>query len=175
MPGFGSSAFSTSLQGAPVFQLDDFDRRILRSLQETADQSTEELAERVGLSRTPCWRRVKRLEEMGIIARRVTLLDREKLGFRVTAFLQIRLKYHDSVTLSRFTNGIRDIEEVVECHAVAGDTDFLLQVIASTLSAYEDVLKYRIMALSEVYTVNSLIVLKTIKHTTSVPLPASPR
>lgn len=112
---------------------------------------------------------------MGIIGRRVTLLDRERLGLRVTAFLQIRPKYHDAVTLNRFTNGIQGIEEVVECYSIAGDTDFLLHVIASNLAEYEDVLRYGIMTLSDVYTVHSLIVLKTVKYTTSVLLPALSR
>jgi Lrp/AsnC family transcriptional regulator len=158
-----------------VLQFDEFDRRILRSLQDAADQSMEELSERVGLSRTPCWRRVKRLEEMGIIVRRVTLLDRERLGLRVTAFLRVRLKEHDSATLNRFTSGIQDVEEVVECYSTAGETDFLLRVVASDLAEYEDVLRSRILSLSNIYTVNSLITLKTVKYTTNVPLPALSR
>ncbi|HXY99812.1 MAG TPA: Lrp/AsnC family transcriptional regulator [Stellaceae bacterium] len=163
------------LGAAPVFQFDEFDCRILRSLQDAADQSMEELAGRVGLSRTPCWRRVKRLEEMGVIVRRVTLLDRERLGFHVTAFLRVRLKYHDPVTLNRFTSGIQDVKEVIECYSTAGDTDFLLHVIAPNLAEYEEVLRYRIMTLSDICTVNSVIVLKTIKYTTSVPLPGLSR
>jgi len=130
----------------------------------------EELAEHVGLSRTPCWRRVKRLEELGIILKRVALLGRETLGLDVTIFIRVKLNRHDADTLCRFEAGVQDIEEVVECYLIAGDQDYLLQIISSNLAKYEDVLKHRIINLPGVNTVSSLVALKNIKYTTKVPL-----
>jgi len=151
--------------------LDEFDRRILRSLQDCADKSMEDVSESVGLSRTPCWRRVKRLEETGIIVKRVTLLARRSLGLGVKAFVCIKLKSHGAEVLFRFETMMQDIEEVVECYAVAGDDDYVLQVVAFDLWEYENILRNRIARLPEVNTTTSFITLKEIKYTTKLPLP----
>ena len=100
--------------------LDRFDRRILNELQQAGDISMQELGERVGLSHTPCWRRVKRLEDRGLIRQRVTLLDAEQLDLAVNVFVNVSLKRHQENALSRFEEAVQDIPEVVECYSTSG-------------------------------------------------------
>ncbi|MEQ8691582.1 MAG: Lrp/AsnC family transcriptional regulator, partial [Pseudomonadales bacterium] len=101
--------------------LDSFDVKILRELQQNADISMQDLGERVGLSHTPCWRRVKRLQEDGVIRRRVTLLDGKSLGLEVNVFVQVTLRNHQENGLALFEDSVEDIPEIVECYTVSGD------------------------------------------------------
>ena len=103
--------------------------------------SMQELGERVGLSHTPCWRRVKRLEEGGFIRQRVALLDPARLDLTVNVFVNVNLRRHQENALSRFEEAVQDVPEVVECYTVSGETDFLLRVVVADVSAYERLLK----------------------------------
>ena len=115
--------------------MDNIDRRILSELQDNADLPMQELGDRVGLSHTPCWRRVKRLEERGIVKRRVALLDAEQLDLAVNVFVNVSLRRHQENALNRFETAVQDVPEVVECYSVSGETDFLLRVVVADVTA----------------------------------------
>ena len=150
--------------------LDRLDRRILNELQHEGDISMQELGDRVGLSHTPCWRRVKRLQEQGLIRRRVTLLDAEQLDLAVNVFVNVSLKRHQENALNRFEEAVVDIPEVVECYSVSGETDFLLRVVVADVSAYERLLKATLVHLPEVGNLTSTFALRQVKYTTALPL-----
>lgn len=151
--------------------LDSLDRRILAELQQAADLPMQALGERVGLSHTPCWRRVKRLEQRGIIRRRVTLLDPEQLDLAVNVFVNVSLKRHQENALNRFEEAAREVPEIVECYSVSGETDFLLRVVVRDVGAYEHLLKATLVHLPEVGNLTSTFALRQVKYTTALPLP----
>ena len=165
------SSESTGAPPATVTTLDPVDRRILVELQESADMSMQELGERVGLSHTPCWRRVRRLERDGIITRRVALLDAEQLGLAVDVFVNVNLRRHQENALNRFEEAVQDVPEIVECYTVSGETDFLLRVVVSDVGAYERLLKATLVHLPEVGNLTSTFALRQVKYTTALPLP----
>ena len=150
--------------------LDSLDRRILAELQHAADLPMQALGERVGLSHTPCWRRVKRLEQRGIIRRRVTLLDPEQLDLAVNVFVNVSLKRHQENALNRFEEAAREVPEIVECYSVSGETDFLLRVVVRDVGAYEQLLKATLVHLPEVGNLTSTFALRQVKYTTALPL-----
>lgn len=151
-------------------KLDKFDLRILRELQGRADISVAELGERIGLSHTPCWRRIRRLEDAGVIRARVTLLDPRLLNLDVNVFAQVTLTRHDEETLERFEEAVQDVAEVVECHTLSGDRDFLLRIVVGDVSDYERLLKTRLVHLPGVASVSSTFALKQVKYTTVLPV-----
>ncbi|MEQ9452677.1 MAG: Lrp/AsnC family transcriptional regulator [Pseudomonadales bacterium] len=152
--------------------LDSFDVKILRELQQNADISMQDLGERVGLSHTPCWRRVKRLQEDGVIRRRVTLLDGKSLGLEVNVFVQVTLRNHQENGLALFEDSVEDIPEIVECYTVSGDKDFLLRIVVADVAAYEHLLKHTLINLPGVDNLSSTFALRQVKYTTEYPLVA---
>ena len=152
------------------FDMDNMDRRILAELQRQGDVPIQELGERVGLSHTPCWRRVKRLEERGVIKRRVALLDAEQLDLAVNVFVNVNLRRHQENALNRFEAAVQEIPEIVECYTVSGDTDFLLRVVVADVTAYEHLLKATLVHLPEVGNLTSTFALRQVKYTTALPL-----
>ena len=151
-------------------KLDPIDRRILVELQETADLSMQELGDRVGLSHTPCWRRVRRLEDRGFITRRVTLLDAKQLDLAVNVFVNVNLRRHQENALNRFEEAVLDVPEIVECYTVSGETDFMLRVVVADVEAYERLLKATLVHLPEVGNLTSTFALRQVKYTTALPL-----
>ncbi len=151
-------------------QLDSIDLRMLAELQQTADLSMQELGDRVGLSHTPCWRRVKRLEERGVIRHRVTLLDAEQLDLAVNVFVNVNLKRHQENALNRFEEAVQGIPEIVECYSVSGENDFLLRVVVADVSAYERLVKATLVHLPEVGNLTSTFALRQVKYTTALPM-----
>lgn len=149
--------------------LDPIDRRILRELQADATLAIADLAERVGLSQTPCWKRVKRLTESGVIERRVALLDREKLDLSLVVFVSIRTARHDEAWLTAFAKGASALPEVVEFYRMSGETDYLLKVVVRDISAYDRFYK-RLIATAELGDVSSSFAMEQIKFTTALPL-----
>ena len=149
---------------------DDYDLKILRTLQENAGYSMAELGEKVGLSHTPCWRRIKRLEAEGIIMRKVTLLDPQKLGLIVTVYAYITIKSHDEDSLNAFESAVQGVEEIVECYSTSGDKDYVLRVVVDSVDQYEHLLKRNLVHLPNVASVNSTFALKQVKYTTQLPL-----
>ena len=150
--------------------LDKFDRLILKTLQENADYSMNEIGERVGLSHTPCWRRVKRLEQDGYIKKRVTLLDANSLNLGVSVHAYLTIKSHDESSLNAFEEAVQQVPQVVECYSTTGDKDYLLRIIVSTVDAYEKLLKKTLVHLPNVASINSTFALKQVKYTTELPL-----
>ncbi|MEM7098791.1 MAG: Lrp/AsnC family transcriptional regulator [Pseudomonadota bacterium] len=150
--------------------LDSFDIKILRELQQNAEISMQDLGDRVGLSHTPCWRRVKRLEQDGVIRKKVTLLDANSLHLAVNVFVHVTLKNHQENGLTLFENSVQDIPEIVECYTVSGDRDFLLRVVVSDVTAYEHLLKHTLINLPGVDNLSSTFALRQVKYTTEYPL-----
>ena len=151
-------------------RLDRTDRRILQQMQRQADISMQELGERVGISHTPCWRRLRRLEEQGFIRGRVALLDAEHLDLTVNVFVNVSLKRHQDNALTRFEESVQDIPEIVECYTVSGETDFLLRVVVADVRAYEHLLKETLVHLPEVSNLTSTFALRQVKYTTALPI-----
>lgn len=150
--------------------LDDVDRRILAELQADAGLSNAELAERVGVSASPCWRRVKRLEEEGILRGRVALVDAKKLGLDLTAFALISLDRHAESGIEAFHEAMQAAPEVTSCHAVTGAVDFLVTVVVRDMAAYDRFLSRRLLGLPGVRSVNTSFVLRTVKASTALPV-----
>jgi Lrp/AsnC family transcriptional regulator len=150
--------------------VDETDRKILRIIQAKPATTTAELAEEVGLSQTPCWRRVKQLEASGIIARRAVLLDARKLGFSVDVFAHVRIGVHDETKLEAFEKAVCGHAEIVECFSMSGESDYLMRVIARSIEDYERFLKKVLLHLPGVASVNSSFALKSVKVTTDVPI-----
>lgn len=132
----------------------------------------QELGSKVGLSHTPCWRRVKRLEKDGVIRKRVTLLDANALRLAVNVFVHVTLKNHRENGLTLFEEAVQDISEIVECYTVSGDRDFLLRVVVADVSAYEHLLKHILINLPGVDNLSSTFALRQVKYTTEYPLAA---
>ena len=150
--------------------LDDADIRILRALQSDSRRSTAELAELVGLSQPACWRRVQRLRDSGVIQREIAILDREKLGLGATVFALVKLSSVGRANLAGFSESIRGLPEVVECHVLMGAYDFLLKIVARDIHAYERFFFERLSALEEIQDVTSSVALSEIKAGPALPI-----
>ncbi|MCY1408190.1 DNA-binding transcriptional activator DecR [compost metagenome] len=151
--------------------LDAHDQRILALLQEEATLSTAEIAERIGLSQSPCWRRIQRLKEEGVIRKQVTLLDRRKVGLNAQIFAQVKLNTHGRNHLTDFAAAIREFPEVLECHVLMGPVDFMLRIVTEDIEAYERFFFERLSQVPGIQEINSIVALSEIKSTTSLPLP----
>ncbi|SEJ98633.1 Lrp/AsnC family transcriptional regulator [Sphingobium sp. AP50] len=151
-------------------QIDDTDRRLLRAYQSRPDLSIAELAEEVGLSSTPCWRRLKRLEEIGVIIGRANILNPVALGYPVNVFAHMKLRVHDAGTLDAFEAAIRQIPNIVECFSMSGDSDYVVRVVAKSIEDYERILRTILLSLPNVLSVNSSFTLGSVKLTAEVPL-----
>lgn len=152
-------------------KLDSYERKILALLQQDCSLSAAEIAEKVGLSTTPCWRRIQRLRESGVIARQVALLDRRKIGLNAQIFAQVKLNAHGRQHLDEFTAAIREFPEVLEAFVLMGPVDFLLRIVAADIDAYERFFFDKLSRLQGVQEINSIAALSEIKSTTALPLP----
>ena len=150
--------------------LDALDIRILDILQENARITTLELAEKVGLSPTPCARRVKRLEDDGLIERYVTLLNAKQAGQDLTVFISVRLRNQTIETIENFERSVRDKKEISECYLVSGANDYLLKVRVRDVEALRDFLRNRLVTIEGIAETHSTIVLEKVKYTTALSL-----
>ena len=150
--------------------LDSIDARILDLIQHDAGLSVAEIAERVGLSSSPCWRRIKRLEDDGVILRRVTVLDREKLGLNFEVYCTIKLSLPTKDNLDTFEQSVRRWPEVVQCATVTGAADYELRLVTRDMHAFDAFLRERLLSLGLVSNIESRIVVRSVKNTTTVPL-----
>jgi Lrp/AsnC family transcriptional regulator len=153
--------------------MDRLDRKILRLLQEDATLAVSDIAKKVGLSTTPCWRRVQKLEEDGVIIGRVALLNPEKINTQVSVFVSIRTNTHNIEWLKRFSEIIQDFPEVVEFFRMSGDVDYLLKVVVPDIAAYDAFYK-RMIAKIEIKDISSAFAMEQIKYTTQLPLEYMP-
>ncbi len=152
-------------------QLDAIDRRLLKALQSNARMSNAELAKLVGLSPSPCLRRLKILEDKGVIARYVALLDQERVGLPVSVFISIRLERQHEGALEKFEAEIKNYDEVLECYLMTGQRDYLLRVVAQDLRSYERFLKDKLTRIDGVASIESSFALSQVKYSNSLPLP----
>nr|WP_290916314.1 Lrp/AsnC family transcriptional regulator [Hyphomonas sp. 34-62-18] len=149
--------------------IDDTDRAILRLLQSDGSISLESMADRVSISVNTCWRRVKRLEEAGVLARRVALIDPEKVGLAQTVFVAIRTRDHSAAWLQRFAMAVQSIPEVIEFYRMAGDVDYLLKVQVASVADYDRVYK-SLIAKVDLADVSATFAMECLKNTTELPL-----
>ena len=149
--------------------LDRLDLQILDALQRDATLSMAELGAQVGLSSTPCWKRVKRMEDEGLIERRVAIVNRKAVGLPVTVFVSIRAGQHDEKWLARFAAVVSALPEVQEFHRMSGDVDYLLKVVASSIEGYDCFYK-KLISLADMAGVSSAFSMEQIKSTTALPL-----
>jgi Lrp/AsnC family transcriptional regulator len=150
--------------------LDRTDVRILDLLQAHGDLSAAQVAERLSLTASTCWRRITRLEAQGVIVKRVALLDREKLGLSVMVFSHVKLAGHGRDALLRFEQAVRAHPEILECYTLMGETDFLLRIVCRDIKAYEAFFLDHLSRFPGVQSVNSSIALAVIKEMTALPL-----
>ena len=154
----------------PKVELDAADRRLLQLLQRDSRVSTQELAEAAGLSSSPAWRRLKRLEEAGVIRGQVALLDPRKLGLETVAYMQVTLTDHVEATVAKFDTFVRNQGRVLECARIAGGFDYMLKVVCADAADLEEFLMRHLLALGIVRTSSTSIVLRQMKATTELPL-----
>jgi Lrp/AsnC family transcriptional regulator len=150
-------------------EMDETDRRILACLQEDANMPVAEIARRVGLSSTPCWRRIQKLEESKIIRGRVALLDAKKLNVGVTVFVSVKTNHHSLQWLEKFAEAVAEMPEVIEFYRMSGEIDYLLRVVVPDIEAYDAFYK-RLIARIELSDVSSSFAMEQIKYTTALPL-----
>ena len=149
--------------------LDKPDRAILAELQRDATLTVDQLAERIHLSRNACWRRVKALEEAGVIKGRVALLDAAKLGLGLTAFIAIRTAQHEEKWLEKFSRAVREFPEIVGVYRTTGETDYLLQAVVADIAGYDQLYK-RLITRIALTDVSASFVMEKIKETTALPI-----
>ena len=149
--------------------MDRIDRKILAALQEDAGRPVADIAAAVGLSQSPCWRRIQKLEVDGVIQRRVALLDAAKLNVGVTVFVAVRTSRHDLDWIETFARAVTDIPEVVEFYRMSGEVDYLLRVVVPDIAAFDAVYK-RLIARVPLSDVTSSFAMEQIKYTTALPL-----
>src|SRR5438445_9973791 len=154
----------------PNRRLDAIDRKILMVLQEDASLSVAEIGDRVGLSSTPCWKRIQRLEADGVIQKRVALVDQEKIGLGITVFVSIETKDHSQEWLDRFARTVIAMPEVMEFYRMAGDVDYMLRVVVPDIAGYDTFYK-KLIATVSLKNVTSRFAMEKIKSTTSLPIP----
>jgi len=149
---------------------DRIDVRIMAALQENGRLTNVELSQRVGLSETPCLRRVRRLEQEGVIARYAAVLDPRRIGLGVTAFLQVKIERHRDEDTVAFREAVLADPEVVACWLVTGTADFLLQVVSRDMDAYGDFVVHRVLKMPGVKDVSSSFALQVVKPSSALPL-----
>ncbi|GAA5094113.1 Lrp/AsnC family transcriptional regulator [Bartonella acomydis] len=149
--------------------MDRLDRKILHLLQENATLSVADIAKKVGLSTTPCWRRIQKLEEDGVIQRRVAVLSPEKVNAHLTVFVSIRTNTHSHEWFKRFSKIVQEFREVIEFYRMSGDIDYLLRVVVPNIEAY-DLFYKKLIAKIDIRDVSSSFAMEQIKYTTELPL-----
>ena len=152
-----------------MIELDRIDRALLAALQVDTSISIAALGERVGLSSTPCWKRLKRLEDAGVIAQRVAVLDRRQVGLLVTVFVSLRTAQHDEKWLAQFAAAVVALPEVQEFHRMSGDVDYLLKVVTTDIDGYDRFYK-RLIRTAQLAGVSSAFSMEQIKCTPALPL-----
>lgn len=151
-------------------EIDAIDAKILDIIQRDAALSVAEIADRVGLSSSPCWRRIKRMEEVGLIRGRVTVLDTKKIGLNFEVFANVKLALPSRENLQAFEDMIQDWPEVIECMTVTGAVDYIIHIVTTNMYAYDDFLRDKLLGSALVSDIQSRIIIKVAKRTTALPL-----
>ena len=150
--------------------LDLTDRKILRLLQSNGNLSATEVAEQIGLSQSPCWRRISRLQQEGYIRHKVALIDRQKVGLDIVVLVNIKLSSHGRKMLDEFEEAIVGYPEVVECWTISGSMDYALRVVAKNIESYETFLRSKLLQLPHIHEAQSHFTMREVKNTTELPL-----
>ncbi|MGS2717571.1 Lrp/AsnC family transcriptional regulator [Eionea flava] len=150
--------------------LDKVDIAILECLQTDAGLSTSDIAEKVNLSQTPCWRRIQRLEEKGVIQQKIALLNRKALGFNLVLYTEVKLTDNDENTLTAFEQAVCQHAEITECYSMLGNSDFLLRIVTKDMESYERFFYKHLSKLPKIHAINSNAVLSELKNTQALPL-----
>lgn len=153
--------------------ISETDIKILSALQSNCDLTNTELAKVVGLSTAPCWRRVKRLEDLGIITRRVALVDPKKLGLDIIVYASVKLSSHTEEALEIFESTIITYPEVTECYTISGSMDYMVRVITKDMQTYESFLRKKLLKMDMVNEIHSRFAVTKVKYTTAIPLALS--
>jgi Lrp/AsnC family transcriptional regulator len=153
-------------------RLDAIDRKILAVLQDDASLSVAEIGDRVGLSSTPCWKRIQRMEAEGIITKRVALVDQNKIGLGITVFVSVESNDHSEAWLKKFADAVSAMPEVMEFYRMAGDVDYMVRVVVADMQAYDAFYKKLIGAVP-LKNVTSRFAMEKIKSITALPVPAA--
>lgn len=151
-------------------RIDAIDRKILRVLQEDASLSVADIGDRVGLSSTPCWKRIQRLEQDGVITGKVALVDQVKIGLGVTVFVSVESNDHSDAWLKTFAKAVRELPEVLEFYRMAGDVDYMLRVVVADMQGYDEFYRRLISSVS-LKNVTSRFAMEKIKSVTALPVP----
>ena len=151
-----------------IVELDTIDRKILRIIQQDASLAIHEIADQVGLSTNPCWRRIRRMEDVGLIERRVAILNPARLGLGVTVFVAIRTDKHNPEWLSLFAEGVQRIPEILECHRMSGDVDYLLKIAVRDIAHYDRVYQQLIASIPGLSDVSSTFSMERLKYRTAL-------
>ncbi|MBL8642349.1 MAG: Lrp/AsnC family transcriptional regulator [Rhodospirillaceae bacterium] len=151
-------------------KLDANDLKILRILQEDADVSMQDLAEKVGLSHTPCWRRVSRMKDEGVIIGKRMIIDGERVGKGVNVLCTVELEHHHEDILENFEKAVQNCPEIIECFMMSGSRDYLLRIAVGSIAEYEKFMKQTLLHLPGVDTVDTSFALKQVKVTTCLPI-----
>ena len=149
--------------------LDRKDRQILDLLQKDATLPVADIAERVGLSRTPCWRRIRELENRGVIRKRVCILDNAKLGMPITVFMEVKTNQHNAKWLERFRKAVNTMPQIVEAYRLSGDKDYLLRILVADIDDFDVVYK-KLIEMVDFSDVSSSFTMEVLKSTTAIPL-----
>ena len=152
--------------------LDKIDRQILKLLQEDASVSIQQIADAVGLSANPCWRRIRRLEADGVILGRVALVDPAKVGLGLTVYVRVKTREHSADWARQLQKVMDAMPEILECHRIGGDVDYLLKVIVPDIAGYDRTYKELIARLPSLADVSALFSMERLKSTTGLPIPA---
>lgn len=151
-------------------ELDEADRRILRTIQERPELTMRELGDATGLSHTPCWRGLQRLQKAGIVSDRRYIVDPEAVGYDIIAFCFVRIIEHRREHLRQFEAAVARVPEILQCHSLSGDHDYVLQVLARSVREYEETVKNAIVELPNVRSISTSFALKRVKSSTVVPV-----
>lgn len=153
----------------PNYKADALDRKILDALQSNGRMTNQELADQIGLSPSPCLRRVRQLEASGVISRYVALVDPEAIGLSVSAFVRVRLDQQDDRHLAAFETAIAEFPEVMECYLMTGEADYQLRVLVGSLGEFEDFLRHRLTRVEGIANVTTSFALRPIIYKTALP------
>jgi len=149
--------------------LDSYDKQILSLLQENAELSLTEISDQVSLTKNPCWRRIQKLQEVGIIRKKVALLDAPKLNLGVTVFVNINTNQHTVEWFEKLSEAINDIPEIIEFYRMSGNVDYMLKVVVPSIQDYDVVYK-KLIKRVDIYNVDSYFAMEEMKNTTALPL-----
>ena len=149
--------------------LDKYDKKILTLLQENSDISLNDIAEKVSLTKNPCWRRIQKLQDEGIIRKKVALLDPQKLNLGVTVFVNINTNQHTVEWFENFSEVVNEIPEIIEFYRMSGNVDYMLKIVVPSIQAYDEVYK-KLIEKVNIYNVNSYFAMEEMKNMTALPL-----